>query len=148
MACGSPFSTLPQSPATAPSIQMTISQQRNKTNSPDPFQERVLCVKLLQEEDLRPLCFTLHFSLQAGRVSAGEEPREGGDLGVQDTGLFSASEGRTDSHACTPRCCCLTAEPDCTPKVIYLTHKQTSCQYGLLHQPRASAVLLDAAYLE
>jgi len=84
------FSTLPQSPAGASSTQMTTYSHSTKPDSPDPFQEGVLCVKLLQEEDLRPLCFTLHFSLQTRRVSAGEEPREGGDLGVQEMGLFSA----------------------------------------------------------
>lgn len=69
---------------------ITTYSHSTKPDSPDPFQEGVLCVKLLQEEDLRPLCFTLHFSLQTRRVSAGEEPREGGDLGVQEMGLFSA----------------------------------------------------------
>lgn len=69
------------------------SQQDNaKPDSPDVLQERVLCVKLLQEQDLRPLRFTLYFSLQASSISTGEKPGEGGDLGVQDVGLLFAEE--------------------------------------------------------
>lgn len=63
------------------------SEQDNaKPDSPDAFQEWVLCVKLLQEQDLRPLRFTLYFSLQANSVGTGEKSREGGDLGAQHVG--------------------------------------------------------------
>lgn len=71
---------------------MTACSERANAqpDSPDALQKRVLRVKLLQEQDLRPLCFTLHFCLQASSVSTGEKPREGGDLGVQDVGLLFA----------------------------------------------------------
>lgn len=49
-------------------------QAEHIPDSPDALQEGVLSVKLLQEQDLGPLCLALHLPLQAGNISTGEQP--------------------------------------------------------------------------